>query len=255
MNSRGQNQKRESNGPEERRRDLRKKRQCVDAVWRHLEGAIADELERRRKKALCVREASGRNKECWRCEGVVVEQEEELDLEFVFLLLRLLEADILNMEGISNREFYQRELRALRFKGCLACLAINQKMKCSPLIKDCLFRITALVEDAGDDQNKLGFSIRYLSELENSWGYYASRICPMRGRQGPFRDANQRISREFFYEKYDLMNYLKTLATTFRPTIRRPPFNHLLYFYAPAKWFRINRATFWQRDCRRHIEM
>lgn len=240
---------------EERQLNLQELRQCVEVVCRYLKAAIADELERRRKKALCVREASGRNKECWRCEGVVVEQEEELDLEFVFLLLRLFEADILNMKSISNSEFYQRELMALRFKGCLACLAIHQKMECSPLVKDCLFRITALVEDAGDDQNKLGFSIYHLSELEDSWGYYASLICPKSNCQGEFREVIQNISRDFFYEKYDLMNYLKTLATTFRPTIRCPAFNHLLYFHAPAKWFRINRATFWQRHCRRHIEM
>lgn len=243
------------------REDLVERRQCVELLWDHLYRRLGEEMERRRGKSMYFRRATNRNQANWLCEGLVAEQDDEFDLELCYLLLRLLEVDILYMEEIRNEEYYRMEVDALNLKSCLGCLIIHREGKgCHSLVKECLYRIAALVEDAGDDQNKIAFAIQYLSDLEKSrdekdlnacsWGCYDSTIYPRQGHQRAFREVIQKISRDFFPDRYDMMTYIRAMASSFRPTVKREPFNNLLYFRTPAKWFRINRNI---SDCRRHI--
>jgi len=248
---------------QEIREDLVKRRQRVEKLWDHLHIRLGEEIERRRKKELCLRRATGYNQTNLLCEGVVAERDEELDLELCYLLLRLLEADILYMEEIRNEEYYRLEVDALNLKSCLGCLIIHREGKgCHSLVKECLYRIAALVEDAGDDQNKMAFAIQYLSDLDRNrdeegrnlgyWGCCDSTIYPRQGQQNEFRDVIQKISKDFFPDRYDMMIHIRSMASSFRPTVKREPFNNLLYFRTPAKWFRINRNI---SDCRRHIKL
>jgi len=245
------------------RADLQKRRRCAEKVWDYLHRRLGEETERRRKRELCFRKANGFNQSNWLWEGVASDRVEGLDLELCYLLLRLLEADILHMEKIRSERFYEMEVDALRLKGCLACLIIHGEGKgCHSLVKECLYRIAALVEDAGDDQNKIAFSIHYLSDLDRNqddegrnigyWGCCDSTIYPRHGNQGIFRDIIQRISKDYFPDRYDMMIHIRSMASSFRPTVSRAPFNNLLYFRTPAKWFRIHRSV---SDCKRHIRI
>lgn len=237
--------------------ELDRRRRAVRVVYDHLGRKIAD---RWREKEVCaIRDFYDGREGFWR--GRIFEHERDIDLELMYLIHRLLRASLDYLDRIGNPQFQSLAINALRFKGCLACLAIyGWDTSCYELLFEFLIHVTGIVVDAGEgdeqDQNKIGFSIRYLSETEGGWGYtnYGTHLLNIRqGRRAEFRSIINRINRDFFEGRYDLLNYLKTLATTFRPRMPRT-FQQLVYIRTPARWPSRLRQLVREGACRRYVE-
>lgn len=218
----------------ERERLLHRWHYCVEVICKYLEKIIAEERERQRKREICG------HVDIYKCrpkfKGRCKERSEGLDLEALYLLHRLFKADLEYTSGISsNSKFFSLQRKALALKASLAEQLARKKKRLSELVEDCLFHITALVVDAGGDQNKIGFSIDYLSKLKGSLGIQRNLIVPKEGEGKRFRGMINNINKNYFYGKYDLMNYLKTLASGFRPKVERLAFRKLLYYGTPAR--------------------
>lgn len=218
----------------ERERLLRRWHYCVEVISKSLEEIIAEERERQRKREICG------NVDIYKCrpkfKGRCKERSEGLDLEALYLLHRLFKADLDYTNVISNPQFFSLQRKALALKASLAEQLARKGKELSPLIEDCLFHITALVVDVGGDQNKIGFSIDYLSELKGCLGTRGRLIVSQKAHEQRFKDIIKAITRNYFEGKYDLMNYLKTLASAFKPRVQRPAFRQLLHYRTPARW-------------------